>query len=287
MGEPLLPVKCRIKGLRPMPEVAEIINSKELKTLIKGALGRYLTCMEEAVSTNTLASGLCEKGALHGTVVIADSQTRGRGRLGRSWISPPGVNIYMSLILKPSMEPKEVVLLTLMAAVACANALTKETGLKVEIKWPNDLMVQDKKLGGILTESRSLHGKMTSAIIGLGLNVNIGMEVLPAEIRGIATSVKAETGIEYSRVRLIAAILNSMDFWYNRLLKAERTAVLEEWKKLNSTLGRPVSVFIGAEALKGIAEDIDEEGMLLVRLPTGSLKRIMAGDINHLRTETT
>lgn len=265
---------------------AEGISIKELKSLIKGEIGRDIIYMDEVDSTNSIATGLCERGALHGTVVIADSQTRGHGRLGRAWLSPPGVNIYMSVILKPSMEAKDAVLLTLMAAVACARALSEETGLKVEIKWPNDLMVHDKKLGGILTEARYMHGKMTSAIIGLGLNVNGGLETLPAYIRERATSVKSETGVEQSRVMLIAAILNSMDYWYNILVKAGRDLMLEEWRRLTSTLGRPVTVVVGEETLKGLAEDIDDEGMLILRLPSGSFKKIRAGDITHLRTAT-
>lgn len=265
---------------------AEGINVKELKSLLKGELGRDIIYMEEVDSTNAIASGLCERGASHGTVVIAGSQTRGRGRLGRVWLSPPGVNIYMSVILKPSMEAKDAVLLTLMAAVAGASALSEETGLKVEIKWPNDLMAHDKKLGGILTEARYMHGKMTSAIIGLGLNVNNGLETLPADIRERATSVQSETGVEQSRVRLIAAILNAMDYWYKMLVKAGRNLMLEEWRKLTSTLGRFVSVVVGDEIFKGLAEDIDDEGMLILKLPSGSFKKIRAGDITHLRTAT-
>lgn len=263
---------------------AERINIEKLKSLIEGEIGRYIIYMEEVDSTNSIASGLCERGALQGTVVLADSQTSGRGRLGRMWLSPPGVNIYMSVILKPLMEAKDAVLLTLMSAVAGARALSWETGLKVEIKWPNDLMVHDKKLGGILTEARYMHGKMTSAIIGLGLNVNCGLETLPAEIRERATSVKSETGVVQSRVMLIAAILNSMDYWYNILVRAGRDLMLDEWRRLTSTLGRPVSVVVGEETLKGLAEDIDEEGMLILRLPSGSVEKIRAGDITHLRT---
>ena len=254
----------------------------DIKAGIKGGIGREIFFYETVGSTNTIASDLAEK-TIEGAVVIADSQQKGRGRLGRKWESPPGVNIYMSIILRPKIEPKEATLITIMAAVACATALRRVTGLHVTIKWPNDLMVSDKKIGGILSELKTDHGRIISAIVGIGMNVNVGIDAYPADVQEIATSVKNETGMSYSREVVISEILNEIDYWYKILNGMGKGILLLEWQKLTSTLGREVKVTVGKETFTGLAESIDSEGMLILRLPSGMLKKINSGDLTILK----
>ena len=254
----------------------------DIKAEIKGGIGREIFFYETVGSTNTVASDLAEK-TIEGAVVIADSQQKGRGRLGRKWESPPGVNIYMSIILRPKIESKEATLITIMAAVACATALRRVTGLHVTIKWPNDLMVSDKKIGGILSELKTDHGRIISAIVGIGMNVNVGIDAYPADVQEIATSVKNETGMSYSREVVISEILNEIDYWYKILNGMGKGILLLEWQKLTSTLGREVKVTVGKETFTGLAESIDSEGMLILRLPSGMLKKINSGDLTILK----
>jgi len=257
---------------------------QELRTFIKGEIGRNIVWLSVVDSTNSFAMELAGKGASHGTVVIAESQAKGRGRMGRAWLSPSGGNIYMSVILAPSIRLKETTLLTIMAGVACCSSLRNTTGLPVEIKWPNDLMVSDKKLGGILTEIKSSGSKVVCAVMGIGINVNTVLEDFPPEVRAIATSVRNERGGENEpKSILIAAMLNELDRWYRVFAQKRNSALLEEWRNLTSMMGKPVQVTTGDEIIKGLAHDIDEGGALIVQLPSGSLKKISFGDLVVLR----
>lgn len=215
--------------------------------------------------------------------MLADSQEKGKGRLGRFWISPPGVNIYMSIITRPAIDPEDTTLLTIMAAVGCTIALRRVTDLNVSIKWPNDLMASDKKLGGILTEMKTCPGRVIFAIIGIGINVNVDIDVFPDDVKKIATSVKNETSKVYSRTEIIAEILNELDKWYKILKGMGKKILLTEWQRLTSTLGREVKVSVGKETFAGLAESLDDKGMLILRLMSGELKRISSGDLTILR----
>ena len=215
--------------------------------------------------------------------MLADSQEKGKGRLGRFWISPSGVNIYMSIITRPAIDPEDTTLLTIMAAVGCTIALRRVTDLNVSIKWPNDLMASDKKLGGILTEMKTCPGRVIFAIIGIGINVNVDMDVFPDDVKKIATSVKNETSKVYSRTEIIAEILNELDKWYKILKGMGKKILLTEWQRLTSTLGREVKVSVGKETFAGLAESLDDKGMLILRLMSGELKRISSGDLTILR----
>lgn len=255
---------------------------EDIKAKITGDIGREIFFYEKVGSTNTIAFDLAEK-AKEGTVVIADSQEKGRGRLGRTWISPPGVNIHMSIILRPEIEPKDMTLITIMASVACATALRRATGLDISIKWPNDLMAYDKKLGGILTELKTDQKRILFTIIGIGININIELDQFPDDVRKIASSIKNETGKPYSRENIVTEILNEMNKWYIILNTMEKETLLSAWQSLTSTLGRDVMVIVGQETYTGLAEAIDDEGMLILRLPSGELKRVSSGDLTVLR----
>ena len=254
----------------------------EIKTKIHGIIGREIHFFETASSTNTIALEFAEK-ALEGTVFLADCQDKGRGRLGRIWISPSGVNIYMSIILRPQIRPKDSSLITLMSAVACATALRNVTGVKVTTKWPNDLMIDNKKVGGILTELKTKQQKITSAIVGIGINVNVDVREFPKDMKQKATSLKNESGISYAREPIVAEILNEMDRWYKTMKTLEKEVIIQAWKNLTSTLGRKVVVITPQETLTGTAETIDNDGMLILRLPSGKSKRINSGDLKILQ----
>lgn len=261
------------------------LSAEEIKTSVKGTLGKEVIFLRRVNSTNDLAMKLAEKGAPEGTVVIADSQRKGKGRLGRKWHSPPNANIYMSVILKPNILPKDATLLTLVSAVSCASALKELTGVDVRIKWPNDLVVSDKKLGGILLEMRSEPDRILFAVIGIGINVNMKLTDFPADIRTFATSIFKETRKKHKRTTLVAGILNEMDGKL-KILKKTPEVILNEWRRLSSTLGRNVKVTSGKETFIGLAVDIDEEGRLILKTPDGSVRTISSGDLTVLREHT-
>jgi len=179
------------------------VRIEDIKAKVRGILGREIFFYKTVDSTNTIATDLAEK-TPEGAVILADCQKKGRGRLGRHWLSPRGVNIYMTVILRPDIEPKDATLITLMASVACALALRRVTGILIMIKWPNDLIASGKKIGGILTEMKTARTRVISAVVGIGINVNGDPDSFPEEIRGIATSVKNETGKPFSRETIIA-----------------------------------------------------------------------------------
>lgn len=260
------------------------LSVEEVLSGVKGEFWKYVRFYDTVGSTNELAASLsASKDLAPGTVIIADAQEKGKGRLGRRWLSPPGVNIYMSVILRPEMGPRDVTLLTLLSAVACAAAIRGESGIQASIKWPNDLMVSGKKIGGILTEVKTDPDRINLAIIGIGLNVNIEAAGFPKEIRDLATSLKAETGRRFPRSRIIVRILREMEYWFDVLETDGRKPLLAEWRRLSSTLGREVRVAAAGETIRGTAEEIDDEGMLIVRLASGVKKRISVGDVTVLR----
>ncbi len=261
-----------------VPFGIEDISIEKIKSMITGHIGKKIILYQTVSSTNTIAADIAGE-AEDGTVIIADSQTKGRGRLGRQWLSPPGSNIYMSIIVKPKLDTQEATLLTIMSAVSCAIALRNLTGLLVEIKWPNDLMVSGKKFGGILTEMKIENSKILHAIIGIGININVDMNVFPMDLRKIATSLKHETGRLFSRTVIITGILNEIDKWYQVLQKSDSVPIISEWKRLNCVLGKKVIIMDGKNTLKGIAEDIDEKGLLILKLKSGEIISVSSGDL--------
>jgi BirA family transcriptional regulator, biotin operon repressor / biotin---[acetyl-CoA-carboxylase] ligase len=254
----------------------------EIKSSLRGDIGREIFFYDTVGSTNAVASEIAAK-TVEGTVVLADTQRKGKGRLGRVWVSPPGVNIYMSIILKPDIRPMDATLITVMSSVACATALRKVTGLNVTIKWPNDLIIQNKKLCGILTELKTERNRIIFAVAGIGINVNADIDEFSEDVKSIATSLKNETGIIYSRTEIVAETLNEIDRWYKTLKVMDRDTLLCEWKRLSSTLGREVMVVTGQGTLTGFALDLDTEGMLMIKLTSGEVKRISSGDVTIVR----
>lgn len=255
------------------------LSEEELRILLKGRIWGELVFLNETSSTNDVAMELAAKGAAHGTVVIADSQTLGKGRLGRRWASPPGMNIYLSVILKPDIDPKSAPIFTLLSSVAAARALRSVTGLAIEIKWPNDLVLDGKKLGGILLELRLEPGRVLHLVIGMGINVNIPRSHLPKELKSTATSLLEETGRAFKRTAVVAAVLKELERELDCLSREGRGPILQRWRELSSTLGRDVSVSLpDGGSVYGNAVGIDNSGLLMLRCKDGLMK-ISAGDL--------
>jgi len=253
------------------------LNIEKIRQGARGNIGREILFYPVIDSTNTagLEKALTSE---EGLVILADSQLKGKGRLGRTWVSPPGLNIYMSIVLKPLIELADATLITITSAVACSIALRNISGLEITIKWPNDLMFQNRKIGGILTELKSELKKIVFAVVGIGINVNSELKDFPEDIRRMATSLRNETKKSFSRTEIIIELLNELNKWY-AVLASDREIIIDKWKELSSTIGRKVKVVSGQETLEGIAEDINEKGMLILKLLTGEQKKIVSGDL--------
>jgi BirA family transcriptional regulator, biotin operon repressor / biotin---[acetyl-CoA-carboxylase] ligase len=242
-------------------------------------LGTKFHYFEEVASTNSIARDLAERGAGEGEIVVAEAQTAGRGRLGRQWVSPPLANLYLSIILRPKLPPVHVPQITLMAAVALAETTAAFISDFAAIKWPNDIMVGDKKLAGILTELSCDAGRVHYAILGIGANLNFPVEIMPEAIRRRATSVLALTGQSVSRESFLRRLIQDLDRCYGVLEASGFDAIAARWAARFELRGRRVRVELLGQEIIGRAKGIDAEGALLVEDESGALQRIIAGDI--------
>jgi BirA family biotin operon repressor/biotin-[acetyl-CoA-carboxylase] ligase len=249
-------------------------------------MGRTIHHFQTIDSTNSKAYQLALQGAEEGEVVIAESQDKGRGRLGRPWVSPPFLNLYLSVILRPRLPPRQASLLTLMAAVATADAVREITGLRPLIKWPNDILLGGRKVAGLLNELHSGTDRVHFAILGIGVNLNMDGKSLSKEIRKVATSLKKELGRPVSRTAFLGVLLQKLEAWYEILLKEGAAPVLEAWRDRARIKGRPVRVASSGETLTGLAVDIDTDGNLIMKTEDGHQKRIVAGDVEYESEET-
>lgn len=240
---------------------------------------RDILHLKEVDSTNTRAKDLAEGGAQEGTVVIAESQTAGRGRIGRSWFSSPGNGILATLILRPAMSPIGAPRMTLMTAVAVAEALLSLVNLEIKIKWPNDILVKRKKLAGILTEITTEMDAVNYIVVGLGLNVNTPLEEFPEELRNTATSIFIETGEKFSRIRLFRAYLERFEKYYDMFKKNEFSAIIRRWRQLSGIVGQKIMVDVLGQSHMGEVVDIDDDGVLILKDEQGGLRRIFSGDV--------
>jgi BirA family biotin operon repressor/biotin-[acetyl-CoA-carboxylase] ligase len=227
-------------------------------------------------STNDDARALARQGAPEGLVVLADEQTHGRGRLGRKWYAPAGTSLLLSVILRPSLPLERAAQLTMLMGLATLDAIKSVTGLEAGLKWPNDIVLGERKAGGILSELESDGGLVRWAVVGLGLNVNCDMSTFP-EVAASATSLQAVVGAEVNRAELLLALLRSLSVRYVRFKRGQQP--YDEWQAHLRTLGQPVEVECGVERLEGTAEFASPEGNLFIRLGDGTLREISAGDV--------
>ncbi|MBW2108770.1 MAG: biotin--[acetyl-CoA-carboxylase] ligase [Deltaproteobacteria bacterium] len=236
-------------------------------------------------STNLRAKALASEGACEGTLVVAERQTLGRGRRTRKWFSPEGDGIYLSLILRPCIAATEAAGITLMTAVAAADALERLAGLPVRIKWPNDILVRRKKLCGILTEIATEMDTIDYVVIGVGVNVNTPESRFPEELRDRATSMSIESGRRYSRVAVVRAFLEAFEKVYQQFIAGGFDGILSRWKELTDVIGQQVRVVLVGRVIIGRVLDVDRDGTLLVTDGYGRVHRVLSGDLVMLRPE--
>ena len=263
----------------------DILFAEDIQHRLGGAvIGRQVLVYEQTASTNDLAEKLALGGAAGGVVVFAESQTRGRGRMGRSWASPRGKGLWFSVLLRPKLPMSAAGRLTSAASVAIARAIREQTGLEAEIKWPNDIFINGRKCAGILAELRSELDAIKFVILGIGLDVNCDAGDFPPETRGIATSLKMELAKQER-----ASILRG-DFAVALLRELDRACGLagddggfdeirREWGRRSSTLGKRVALQIGPHRLEGFAQALDEDGALMVRCDHGRIEHVVSGDV--------
>ena len=249
-----------------------------------GPFGHRMHWLETTSSTNDVAAHLAELGANEGTIVAADAQTAGRGRLGRSWFSPPGAGLYVSIVLRPSGDLSKTVnpsaLLTLASGVAIAEGVAASTGLPVEIKWPNDVMIGKRKLAGILAEATAQAGSLQQVILGFGLNLHPA--AFPPELADRVTSIEAETSRPADRAQIVVEILAAFAARYADLRGGRFDAILSAWRRLAPSLASALVEWdVPGGVVRGRAEGIDDAGRLLVRVD-GRLERLIAGEVRWI-----
>lgn len=262
----------------------ELYDSQEISAGLETVrIGCRLDFLKQTPSTNADAFRVAEAGAVEGTVVIAEAQSGGKGRRGRVWASPPGVNLYCSVVLRPLIMPHEAPQLTFLSAVAVARAIELTTGLCPEIKWPNDVLIGGKKIAGLLNEMSAETDGINFIVLGIGINLNMTLEQFPDDLRHPATSLLLESGRPVDRARFASTMLNELDKLYADFLLHGFAPVREEWQKRCNANGRRVLVSdAGAERISGIFAGIDGDGALLLRSDDGTVERIVNGDVRLL-----
>lgn len=242
-------------------------------------VGKSCRFLEQLDSTNLEAQRSAENGAVHGAVVIADMQTAGRGRRGRSWQSPAGSNLYFSLLLRPQATPESVSAVTLVMALAVTEAIRETCGAAALIKWPNDIVIDGKKVCGILTELRTEKGRIQDIVIGVGINV--GQTEFASELAFGASSLLLACGREISREELLALTLKGFELYYERFLETlDMSGLMEQYNALLVNCGREVRVLDPQEEFTGISAGINERGELLVERQDGRLETVYAGEVS-------
>ncbi len=261
------------------PDLLRLDDIKQgLKTRL---IGKELHLLAETASTNTLAMEMASRGAPEGAVVIAETQTGGKGRIGRKWLSPRG-NLYLSVILRPNIPTHKAPLITLMGAVAVASAIREACRVEAAIKWPNDILITGRKVAGLLTEMSAEPDRIKHIALGVGIDVNMDLNELPPDVRMHATTLAAETGMKIGRAAFLREVLRRLELWY-RIFLADEAEVLKEWEALNMTIGNRVTVSGLGKTFTGLAQGMDHEGRLAIRLDDGAIQTVAAGDVTILK----
>ena len=248
-------------------------------------IGHVIKYYPETSSTNITARALAEAGASDGTLVVAETQTSGRGRRGRAWSSPRG-GIWLTIILRPSLTPNLAPILTLLTGVAVACTVQAVTGLEAKLKWPNDIRINGKKACGILTELSAEQDAVNYVLVGVGINANFTLNELPGELRAQATSLQEELGSKLDRVAFTKELLTEFEAEYSVFLKnpsGKIPQILSAWQELSDTLNRRVRVQTADGVIKGVAKELAEDGALVLVTADGERHRIIAGDCEYLR----
>jgi BirA family transcriptional regulator, biotin operon repressor / biotin---[acetyl-CoA-carboxylase] ligase len=277
----------RVKGQQRtgyfLEQVPDILTPDMLRQRLKGCLfGKRIYHFFKTDSTNRVALELGHAGEPEGAVVLAEEQTAGRGRAGRAWHSERAAGIYVTLLLRPRLAPVQAPLLTMMAGLSAHAAIRAQTGRTLELKWPNDLLINGKKVGGILTEMHAEPGQVRFVIVGIGLNVN--QEKFTGELGAIATSLRIETGKPQSRLELLVRLVREFENDYNQFLREGAASVTEKFAAISSyAKGKRVRVTNGTESFAGTTDGLGPEGLLRVKRDDGDVVTVIAGDVTEAR----
>ena len=263
-------------------KVPDVLHADDLLARLGSSrvIGRDIRVFQETTSTNDVVERLGLDGVAEGIVVFAERQTAGRGRLGRQWISPAGCGLWFSVLLRPKLAPMATTQLTVASAVAVARGIQSQTPLLPQIKWPNDILLNGRKVCGILTELSAELDRVHHVTLGIGLDVNQTKEELPPELRAIATSLRLESGRSWPRADIALAILKELDSLYAQIGAGKFAKISDEWAARCTTLGERVRIRLGDRVFRGTAEALDDEGALLIRTEHGRLERILGGDVS-------
>ncbi len=262
----------------------DILLPAEIKQILETRwIAKKIHYFQKVDSTNSIAYQLAMQGADEGEVIIAETQEKGKGRLGRQWFSPPYLNLYISIILRPEILPNQASMITLLSAVSTAESIKRYSDITPSIKWPNDILIGGKKVAGILNEIDSETDRIHFIILGIGININIGKEEFPKDIREYATSLKIETGREVSRKEFICFLFKEIEDWYERFIREGNKPVLDAWRRWADIKDKMVRVSSFKDEVIGKAIDIDSDGALIIEDKDGKLMRIIAGDVEYLR----
>ena len=266
-----------------LEKVPDILTPDMLRQRLKGNLfGKRIHHFFRTDSTNRVALELGHAGEPEGALVIAEEQTAGRGRIGRTWHSERATGIYATLLLRPKLAPVQAPLLTMMAGLSARTAITEATGLTVDVKWPNDLLVSGKKIGGILTEMHAEPSQVRFIIVGIGINVN--QDKFPADITAVAASLRAVSGKTQSRADILIRLLREFENDYNRFLQEGTASVVKRFEEVSSyARGKRVQVTTGSETFTGVTAGLAPEGLLRVKRDGGELVIVVSGDVTELR----
>lgn len=262
-------------------QTPDLLLPEEIRSrLTTDKLGReQIFYFPEIESTNNEAKRQAFAGCPEGTIVVAEAQVSGRGRLSRGWFSPFGKGIWLSVVLRPPFQPQDAPKCTMLAAVAVNQAIRKVTGIESGIKWPNDILFQGRKLVGILTEMSAEMDAINHVVIGMGINVNMAQEDFPEELQSIATSLAAAVGHPVDRLELLTAVLKELEDTYRFAVTDGFKEILQAWRRQSVTLSQMVNVLGINHQFSGRAVDIDEDGALLVET-NGKTERVIAGDVS-------
>jgi BirA family biotin operon repressor/biotin-[acetyl-CoA-carboxylase] ligase len=264
-----------------LQKAADVLIPAVLRRRLEGtSFGKQIHHFFTIGSTNDAALKMGHEEAPHGTVVLAEQQTAGRGRVGRAWHSEKSNGIYMSVLLRPALTPVEAPMMTLVAGLAARDAVAEQTGLAPDLRWPNDLLLNGKKFGGILTEMHAEPDRVHFVVVGIGVNVN--HESLPADLRGIATSLRIETGRTHSRSDLVVRILRGLDGYYNQLLRKDGEAILRRFSEVSTfCAGKRVRVATAKETFLATTAGLEPNGVLRVTRENGKTEAVLAGDVRE------
>ena len=285
--EELRNLGVHVKGQRRtgyfLEKVPDVLTPDLLRKRMKGnSFGKRVFHFFKTDSTNRVAMELGYSGEPEGTVVLAEAQSAGRGRSGRIWHSEKGTGLYFTILLRPRLSPAQAPLLTMLAGLSAQTAIAAQTGLVAELKWPNDLLLGGKKLGGILTEMHAEPSAVRFVIVGIGLNVN--QEKFPSELSSTATSIRKESGKLSYRLELLARLLTQFESDYNRFLREGPAFVVERFESVSSfAKGRRVRVDTGTESYAGVTAGLSADGLLLVQRDGGPLSTVIAGDVTEVQ----